>query len=141
MPDIVLDQIQGDDIEQVWPLLATQFERAFHKAPSPLTLDELKERAHETRVALWAIYERDKPLPLLGAAATCVRRGVTEILVVAGSDWLRWGRDVLSEFETLARANHMTSVRFWGRRGWARLLPDYTTMTVSGRKILMEKPL
>ena len=140
MPDIVLDQV--DDIDLAWPLLAEQFERAFKRLPTQLTLAEIRERAGEGRVALWAIYERDKPLPLLAALATCVRpRQVCEILVLAGHDTKRWLKPALMEFEALARAHGMDRIQFWGRPGWARLMPDYTVMTATGRKYLLEKTL
>lgn len=142
MPDVVLDQIQGEAIDTVWPLLAEQFDRALRKAPSPLTLAEIRERADESRVALWAIYERDKPIPLLAAAASCVRPGaVTEILVLGGHSTGMWMKTALAEFEDLARANGMAWVQLWGRRGWARLMPDYRIMTETGRKVLLEKTL
>lgn len=140
MPDVVLDQIQGDGIDKVWPLLAEQFERALRKYPTPLTLDDLRAGFDEQRVALWAIYERDKPIPLLAAAATCLRQATeSEILVIAGRQPGEWLKPVLAEFESLAWANGVTRISCWGRRGWSRLMPDYRVTAESGRKYLMEK--
>ena len=140
---IVLDQIHGEFIEQAWPLLEPYFALAFRRAPTDLTTETIRQQAHETRMQLWAIYERDRPLPLLCAAATGIRpRGderLCEFYAFAGRDLKTWMRPMLNRFERMARGQDVQWLRLEGRPGWARFLPDFTVVSLTNGRIAMEK--
>lgn len=53
----------------------------------------------------------------------------------AGS--FQYGRDVLNSAETWARENGFVSMELNGRIGWQRMLPDWRTVSVTMRKVLV----
>ena len=57
------------------------------------------------------------------------------IVACGGRARERW-LPLIATLEAFARAEGCRAIRILGRRGWARLLPDYTTT-----RILLEKPV
>jgi len=138
--DIVLDQIRGDAIAEAWPFMAPWFASACRRVPTHLTPELILYRATTKQSDLWAVYAKARPLPLLAAAATCLRDGpdgkVCTIETIAGQGVTKWGRQVLAEFETLARNNGVVEIEIDGRLGWQRYLSDYAvTRVVLGKKL------
>jgi hypothetical protein len=126
---IILDQLSGDHLARGWSLVAPWLQAALDHGGGDFTLNEIMAAVAERRVAIWAIYDSDNPLPLLGAAASGVRHdgriNVATIHAIAGRDMRAWLDTALSEFENLAAEHGIDRIEFIGRAGWARQLPDY----------------
>jgi len=60
---------------------------------------------------------------------------VCTIVACGGRERARW-LHLIATLEDYGRAEGCRAIRILGRRGWARLLPDYTTT-----RILLEKPV
>jgi hypothetical protein len=73
------------------------------------------------------------------AVVTCLSktaRGlVCEIWLMGGEDRKRW-LHFLERIETAARERGCVSIELIGRKGWARLLPDYRQKAIILRKAL-----
>ena len=138
--DIVLDQIRGDAIAEAWPHLEPWFISACRSVSTSLTPELILYRATSRQYDLWAIYEKHRPLPLLGAAATALRevKGETVACIeaIAGRDADMWMQTALSEYETLARKNGVARIEIEGRMGWQRKLPDYKPVRIVMEKVL-----
>lgn len=127
---IVLENIWGDRIDEVWPLLEPCFQKAIEAVHTAWTTDAILRDAHERRLLLWAIYRRESPLPILAAAATSVREtkaGKTAVIEhVGGDDMKAWLCPALEQFEQLAREHGCARLELEGRLGWQRVLPGFT---------------
>lgn len=70
---------------------------------------------------------------------TCLSRTarglVCEIWLMGGEDRHRW-LHFLETIEAAARAHGCVAIELIGRRGWARLLPEYRTKAILLRKVL-----
>lgn len=121
---VILDRVE--DIDLIWPALEPWFASVEHRTGTDLTPPDIREAAKQGRLTLWAIYDTERPVPLLAAAASGALDSdgvpVTEILSLGGRDFSAWGPTILAEFERLARDNGMKRVRIVGRPGWARRL-------------------
>lgn len=116
------------------------FTVACRSVATSLTPDVILYRATSRQYDLWAIYDRNKPIPLLGAAATALREvkgeTVAHIEAIAGRNAERWMRTALDEYEALARKNGIARIEIEGRVGWQRKLPDYKPVRIVMEKVL-----
>lgn len=122
---IVLENIWGDRIDEIWPLLEPFIARSIARSPNcDLTPEHIRTQAKATRLHLWAVYESDQPLPLLGAAVTGVHdqdgKQVCECFAMSGRLFSTWAEAALARFEELARAHGVRKLIFSGRRGCQR---------------------
>jgi hypothetical protein len=62
-------------------------------------------------------------------------RKVCEIVACAGYDMRSW-LPLLKQIEDYARAEGASAMRALGRKGWARMLPDYQV-----RRVVLEKEI
>lgn len=133
---IVLDQIRPERVEETWPHMVAYLSRACRRGVSAVGPDEIRLRALFRQCDLWAIYERDRPLPLLAAAVTTIRGTVVTISHLGGVRLAEWFDAARTEFERLARKNGMTEIEVEGRFGWARFLRGYDPCRIAMRKVL-----
>lgn len=137
---IELDQVTPDLIGESWWVLEPLFRSATEAVSTDWSTDYIRAEAEASRMMLWAIYESDQPLPLLGAAASSLRdvRGekVAVIAHCAGHDMSRWLGPALEKFERLAKANGCSRIECEGRLGWARALPGYRPVRIVLEKVL-----
>jgi len=137
---IVLDNIWGDRIDEIWPLLEPCFQKAVDAVHTEWTVEAIHREAKATRLLLWAIYRDDKPLPLLAAMSSAVRERkcgrIAVIEHIGGDDMKAWLRPALEKFEQLARQHGCTRIECEGRMGWARALPGYEPLRVVMGKVL-----
>lgn len=133
--ELVLDEIRGDMIAASWPLIEPLLQRGIDRVATARTTAQIREGAEVGgRYRLWAIYRREKPLPLLAAAATYAHKtnkGLVAVIdTIGGHDMSDWIGPILGEFERLAKANGVSRIEVEGRLGWARALPGYKQMRV-----------
>lgn len=139
---IALSQLYGEALAQGWPFVEPLLARALK--PGDITTADLRKRADDGMLMIWALYEPAKPLPLKAAAAAGVQGSdgarVVVIQVLGGAGLTKWLDDAICEFENLAFEHDMSAVRIWGRKGWARLLPDYSVAaTNTDGVVVLEK--
>jgi hypothetical protein len=134
-PQPALICIDPAHIHTVWPHARPLIHAAMHRAAiSDFTEVESAILAGEN--LLWLALDG----PTIHAAAVTALHRVNNhklctIVACGGRDRARW-LALKSVLEDFARAEGCRAIRILGRRGWARLLPDYTTT-----RILMEKEL
>ena len=126
---IVLENIWGDRIDEIWPLLEPWFQKAIDAVHTAWTIEMILQEARATRLLLWAIYHDSHPLPILAAAASAVRETnkgrVAVIEHIGGADMKAWLRPALEQFEHMARQAGCVRLEVEGRMGWARALSGF----------------
>jgi hypothetical protein len=112
------------DVDLIWPMAAKLIEAAMTKT----NLSDFAIVADDVRAGhalLWiATNEKD----LQAAAVTQVTKAnghkYCTIIACGGVDHKEW-ISLLDEVEDYARQMDCAAIRFFGRNGWSRLLPDY----------------
>ena len=121
-------QITDDQISRTWPKIERFFKRACDRVPTHLTPELILHRAETKQCDLWVIYDENEPLPLLGAAATCLRDEpegtVLTIESIGGEKIIEW-KHLFPRFEKLAKDHGVAMIEIEGRPGWQRFLKDY----------------
>jgi hypothetical protein len=127
--------IPPDRIAQVWPLARPLILAAMQRGGIS-DFAEIESAVLAGTNLLWLALDDHT---IHAAAVTALHRvnGDTLCTIVAcgGRDHARW-LALKSTLEDFARAEGCRAIRLLGRRGWARLLPDYQTT-----RILMQKEL
>lgn len=140
IPDIILDEIRGPMIAATWHLLEPLLQSGIDRVSTSQTTAALRVGAEIGTCRLWAIYQREQPMPLLAAAATYVRRTnkgqVAVIDTIGGHDMDQWLEPALAEFAALAKANGVDRIEVEGRLGWLKALPGF-----KATRIIMHKEL
>ena len=138
---VVLDQLTGDLLEQAWADVEPLLRAACDPVATTMTPDLIRQREGEGAIMVWAIYRKDRPLPLLGAAATSIRdtnKGLTSVIeALAGHDFDSWWRPVLQQFEAMAVEHGIARMEIEGRMGWLRKLGGDFRAT----RVVMERDL
>ena len=135
MPSAQLLCVGPYDVHAVWPHVAPLIARAIRRTnlshPNVIAADVRSGRA-----LLWLAWNGHA----IEAAATTslVSTGAETICVLTacgGTHARRWTA-LIEGIEDYARAERCARLRIFGRKGWLRLLPGYTT-----KHIIMEKAL
>ena len=112
--------VRTEDIDDLWPWLGSFIRRAFDKAPSLISADELRDLAKANKARFWVVSGEYSPVAV---AATCEHENATvEIVALAGSGMARWLLPALGSFESMAKDAGMIRLAIHGRRGWERRL-------------------
>lgn len=127
--------VNPSEIDSYWPTVAPWLRRAMERGD--LGLFKVVESDVKSQGAiLWVAKVNGE---LCGAAVTQIqtteRSRACVILACGGSGINSWLR-LLSSIEQYGRTYQCDLVRFEGRKGWTRLLPDYRT-----DKVIMERRL
>lgn len=137
---IILDRVPLELVETMWPHVSAYIQAGCDAVTTSETGENLKAEMLADRLGLWVIFETDTPLPFLGAAAVGSRETndglVTVIRCVGGRDGHKWILPCLAELEGHAKAAGSVKMELEGRRGWRRLLTDYTEARVVLEKVL-----
>lgn len=108
-------------------IVRSYLDRACARPGCDLTADDLLAACAEGRAQLVGIFNDDTDMVAAGVTQVRDIEGGGRscwVLAVGGAEARAW-RHTLREIETGARRLGCASVEFVGRRGWARLLPDY----------------
>ncbi len=93
------------------------------------TTARIKDAILAGEMTLWAIYDRRKPLPILGALTTCLKQVGDETAVsfshLGGREMHRWLDLIVSRIETLGKEQGATISEIEGRMGWAAHMRSY----------------
>lgn len=127
------------DLPQVWPVVEPWLARACARPGSDIEAADLRGLCDAGSATLVLIGPGPVAAGVVQVAEHHDGRRFAAILAVGGARARAW-RHTLAEIEAGARRLGCTTVEWIGRRGWARLLPDYAaTPTPAG--ILYTKTL
>jgi len=122
--------VNPDQVGQVWPHVKGTIKRAIDRGHCDWAA--LQSNLFRGLVLLWVIWDGEK---IKGAVLTQLVGDACEIIACAGEDFREWIH-LIDKIEAYARDEGMTTMRLIGRRGWVRVLRDYTPTLV-----MLEKQL
>jgi len=134
-----LDQIPPEMLEQAWFWVSGLMKQAVDSADGELSIDFLRSEIGKAHMALWVASNPKDVRHPLAVMVTRLEKWekelVLRIICVAGTDVDQW-KHLMTNLENMARDRGVSRVKWEGRLGWKKLLPDYE-MT----RIVMEKRL
>lgn len=114
-------------IDEIWPHVEKFLASALIRSPdgdSPLdALHELRDR----RLLLWVVWSPGETAILAAATTRLIDIGKGRVCVITacgGNDFKRW-KWAMDELEKHARAEGCVELRMSGRKGWARMFPEF----------------
>ena len=113
----------------MWPLVAPLIQKAVDYSEGTTTLEETASDLMAKRKQLWVVVDDDKRIK--AALVTSLQRFVTGIkqanVILLGGEkgHLRDIIELLPQFESWAKTEGCSRVRFILRKGWAKHLPEY----------------
>ena len=134
-----LSSVATADLPEVWPIVAPWLSRACARPGSDIAVDELHALCAAGSASLILIGPGPVAAGVVQVAEHRDGRRFAAILAVGGAHARAWSH-TLAEIETGARRLGCATVEWIGRRGWARLLPDYAA-TPTSAGILYTKTL
>ncbi len=112
----------------MWIWVEDLIDRAVDSSQGELDADRLRTEARDGNLALWVATDPNDFRNPLAVAVTRLEdwsgESVLRIVCLAGVERKRW-LHLIERLEDLARFNGVSRVMWEGRKGWARLLPDY----------------
>jgi hypothetical protein len=136
MTECELVCIPPDCVHLVWPRVAGLIEAAMRRGDLS-SFAAVAAAVSAGRAQLWVASEH--PDGIAAAAVTELhqprRRKYCVIVACGGYDMARW-LHLLAPIEDFARAEGCDAMRIMGRKGWARVLPDYKV-----NRIVLEKEI
>lgn len=118
--------IKPENLGPLWPKLLPLVKKMCGKSLGTWTPEKVKEEAKGGFIQLWLAYEPEKPgEPFFAVVGTVIHQtgDALEILFAGGDDMPAW-LDQLEEIKAFGRLNGCKYLRFVGRKGWSRVLPD-----------------
>ena len=122
---VIADPLKHPD----WPKIKAFLEPAARRGGVPIL---------EENEAVWAIYD---PWPVGAATARITAEGFGEIVLVGGRDYRRWIHQLDWLIGAAMRREGMKSVRAYGRKGWIRVLKNWTVIGSEGDAVGYERRL
>ena len=122
-------------VREVWPLVAPLIAAAMRRSGLGQVADVMRSLASGAAL-LWLAWDGER---ILAAAVTELAlsddKKLCTILACGGTGFARFGQ-LIGGLERYARAEGCARMRISGRKGWARLLPDYAI-----QRVIIEKQL
>lgn len=122
-------------VREVWPLVAPLIATAMRRSGLGQVADVMRSLASGAAL-LWLAWDGER---ILAAAVTELAlsddKKLCTILACGGTGFARFGH-LIGGLERYARAEGCVRMRICGRKGWARLLPDYAI-----QRMIIEKQL
>jgi hypothetical protein len=136
LPECQAVRVPPARIGEFLPIALPLIERATARC-GDWTADEVVRALCDERMLLWFVLDDGR---IMGIAVTEVVAApatgrVCSIVLCAGAQVKRWIH-LKRAIEAYARAQGCTRMRLSGRRGWARLFPDYRQPYVTLEKAL-----
>lgn len=115
-----LVQIPTDNVAQAWCLVDEFIAKACERGE--YEKDELQRQCLLGSATLWMIWSGICEAALV---TTTIQKDKTLLIAACGGKGVDGWISLLSELEAWAKKEGKTGIRIYGRRGWARKLPDY----------------
>ena len=127
--------VKPEKVAEIWYYVGAYIRRAYERQPCHDTYDSLVEKLITGKALLWVAWDGEQ---FLGATVTEIwttpTGKVCGLLATGGKNLNQW-KHLLSRIEQFARDEGCYLMHFEGRKGWQRILPDYST------RIILEKRL
>lgn len=141
MAEWSLSYVRTEDIDRHWGWIARFLEKAFWKAPTEITVDEVYQRAKEDRARIWLVLEGDRTVPTALFVAGEWPDKTVEVFVLSGWRLIEWLEPVVEDFCSMARDQGLKRLRIGGRKGWLRRLKPlgFVFLEKNSDRVVMEK--
>lgn len=135
MAECKLVCVDPERIYETWPHVEHLIRPAMIRSGEMIVLDVLRNLASK-RFLMWLIWDGEEIAgSVITELADTISGRICTIVFMGGKDRRRW-LHLLKEIEDYARAEHCRAMRLYGRKGWKRVLRDY-----SETRIVLEKDL
>lgn len=129
-------RVPPEHIAKVWPVAGPMLERCYKRGVLGATFEELVEDIGKDLAQVWVAFEGET---IFAAAATTLETTrdakFCYVRACGGKNVREWVH-LLAGIEDFAKAEGCDAVRVHGRKGWARLLPEYREPTITIEKRL-----
>ena len=112
-----------------WPVIRALLEPAAKRGGVPIL---------ERNEAVWAVYADG---PIAAATARLTTDGHGEVILVGGANFREWIGQLDWLIGSWMRREGMRSVRAYGRKGWRKILKDWTVIGNEGGMTAYERAL
>jgi hypothetical protein len=134
-----LTTVQSYRIKAEWPKLLPFIRKALSVDTGRYTEASIFDALLERQMQLWAAIDPEDGRRLLAICITEIRnypgKKVGTVFLCAGAGMAGW-LPYLADIEAWFRVKGCREVDIYGRKGWAKMLPDYTFARVLLRKEL-----
>lgn len=131
---MMVSGVLASHIDAVWGQAKPLIERSIPYAAGKWSMDYIYHSLKDKDMQLWLVLDGD----IVAAAVTQIQNYPTKrvcTVMFAGGDGQDWGSCLL-EVEQWARTVGCNSIEIWGRKGWERVLPEYSFLhTVIGKEL------
>ena len=135
--DYRLLSVNPEDLDAAWPEIGHLMQEVADNEYSGHTIESLINEVVTGNVNLWVI-SRDKVVAIMATMIKETGDGLLfmDIVMMHGTEMRRWFDKLLPAFETYAKSEGCNWVQCAGRKGWAKMMPDYKMTRVILRKVL-----
>lgn len=122
-------------VDEMWPHVSPMIREAVVRGGLGCFAD-VQNDVLDGRNLLWIVWDGTA---IRSAAITALITSDADkacVILACGGNGVRDWIDCIAEIEAYARAERCDRMRLFGRRGWARLLPDY-----KAEKVILERAL
>lgn len=137
----MLEHIPAERIPYVWDDMLPQLKRALKFDPDTDAMTLFGDLLHEKRQAWkvpggYLLTEFTRTRGTLQKSLWVTHVGGKAITALTGQT-----EAVMGQLESLAKQNKCVSINLWGRKGWKRLLPDFSAHPIGDGRFEMRKAL
>lgn len=126
---------QSHEIESIWHELEPLIRKVLKKHEEDYTIESIRDSLVKKEVQLWTSYNGQLEAFILTHIVIYPNHKICEIFMCGGANLHNWLR-FMSNIEDWAREMGCKYVRFQGRVGWERKLPNFKKT-----KIVMQRAL
>ncbi len=131
--------VSPDEITGLWPHVSDLLEKAQPHSEGELATEDYYPLLKSAQMQLWvAVEQRQVIAAMVTQIIPYPRKKVLRIIAIGGSGMERW-ISFLPKVEQFARNLECDSLEAWGRKGWKKILTDwsdsYIVFTKKLRKI------
>lgn len=133
-----LARIPEESLEQAWPIVAGMAATIAETSRGRVAADHIKGGVERGTYQLWAVLDDAGRDPMAVVVTEVIAYPLSRVCVVrglAGHDRGKWMHH-LAEIEDWARSHGCARMEVRGRKGMAKVLPDYKLTSVFLEKAL-----
>lgn len=115
---------QSHEINLIWPEIEPMIIKVLKKCEEDYTIESIKDSLLEKKIQLWTSYNRGIEAFILTHIAIYPNHKICEIFMCGGANLHNWLR-FLPNLKEWALNLDCKYIRFQGRTGWERKLPNF----------------
>lgn len=121
--------VLGHQLLDVWARIEPFIKEAIERGHIPYSLEEVAAEIMERRWQLWLVTDEDGIMAVVVTKVDQFGNGnLGTIMFLSGEEWPKWSHLLDDVLYPWFREKGCKSVRFFGRKGFQRLLPDWQTV-------------